>query len=222
MNVSEAVASRRAVRAFLDRPVRLEVLERVMEKARWTPSGCNFQPWEATILTGEPLRELQTKILAAQPQQPAEYSYSDPEIIPKSMARFQGLRAGMYGPLGIRRGDPDARDIFRRRNAVSYDAPVLLVCYMDRRNSAAQWSDTGMWLQTVMLLLREEGLDSCGQEFMSLHARLIKDHIGVADETHILFCGVAIGYRDPEATINHFARERKGLDETVRYVGFEQ
>jgi len=59
MTVSDAVLSRRSIRVFKDTPVPLDVLRRVMDTARWAPSGCNFQPWEATIVTGEPLKELQ-------------------------------------------------------------------------------------------------------------------------------------------------------------------
>ena len=53
MNVTEAVTSRRSVREFLDKPVDLETIRRVMDKARWAASGCNFQPWEAAIDTSE-------------------------------------------------------------------------------------------------------------------------------------------------------------------------
>ena len=52
MDISEAVATRRSVRAFLDRPVPFDTVKRVMEQARMAPSGCNFQPWEAVVLTG--------------------------------------------------------------------------------------------------------------------------------------------------------------------------
>ena len=55
MDVFEAVESRRSVRAFLDRPVEEAKLRRVLDAARFAPSGCNYQPWEATVLTGEPL-----------------------------------------------------------------------------------------------------------------------------------------------------------------------
>ena len=61
MNVTDAVLSRRSIRAFSDEPVSLDVLHRVLDKARMAPSGCNFQPWEATVLTGEPLKALQDK-----------------------------------------------------------------------------------------------------------------------------------------------------------------
>jgi nitroreductase len=77
----------------------------------------------------------------------------------------------------------------------------------------------GMWLQTIMLLLREEGLDSCPQEFLSIYGRLIKEHIGVSDETHIFFCGMGIGYR-AETPVNGFARTRVPLERQVRFLGF--
>jgi nitroreductase len=71
-----------------------------------------------------------------------------------------------------------------------------------------------------MLLLREEGLDSCPQEFLALYGRLIKEHIGIDDAEQIFFCGLAIGYREAEAPVNGFERERVPLDEQVRFRGF--
>jgi nitroreductase len=221
MQVSEAVASRRSIRAFLDRPVEVDVIRRVLEKAQMAPSGCNFQPWQATVLAGEPLRRLQDKMLAAQPQEPIEYDFSAPQQSPAHLARLQSLGAAMYAAMNVARGDTDMRNQVSRANLTSFGAPVLLVCYFERFMGPPQWSDVGMWLQTVMLLLREEGLDSCAQEWMSLYARLIKQEIGVANESHILFCGLAIGYRDARAPVNNFERPRVPLDEAVRFLGFE-
>ncbi|MEJ2408101.1 MAG: nitroreductase [Novosphingobium sp.] len=220
MNVAEAVVTRRSIRAFTQEPVSLETLRRVLDRARMAPSGCNFQPWQATVLTGEPLRALQEKMLASDPQDPAEYNWSAPNQSPGHLARLQSLGATMYGALGIGRDDKQGRQDFARSNVTSFGAPALLVCYFERFMEAPQWSDVGMWLQTIMLLLREEGLDSCPQEWMALYARLIKDHIGVSDETHILFCGLSIGYRQADAPVNNFERERIPLDEQVRFLGF--
>lgn len=220
MSVSEAVASRRAVRAFLDRPVALETLRRVMDKARMAPSGCNFQPWEASIVTGEPLKALQAKMQQSPPQDPQEYDWSAPYKSPSHLARLQTLGAAMYQSLGIEREDEESRSAFSAANILSFGAPAVLLCYFPRLMGPPQWSDVGMWLQTVMLLLREEGLDSCPQEFLWQHARLIKDFLGVSDETHIFFCGLAIGYRDPDAPVNQFERSRVPLDEQVRFLGF--
>lgn len=220
-SVTDAVLSRRSVRAFADRPVPLEILRQVMDTARWAPSGCNFQPWEGAILTGEPLRELQEKMKVTPPQDPKEYSWSDPEVLPECLARLHQVGADMYAAMNIERGDKAARGDFMAQNIVSFNAPAVLMVYFPRVMGPPQWSDVGMWLQTIMLLLREAGLDTCPQEFLSLYSKLIKEHLGVSDESHIFFCGIAIGYRDEEDPVNAFDRKREPLDSKVRFLGFE-
>ena len=220
MDVAEAVLSRRSVRAFKDTPVPLDVLRRVLDAARWSPSGCNFQPWEATVVTGEPLKALQAKMAVTPPQNSREYSWDDPEVIPECKARLHGVGKAMYSAMGIGREDEEARNKFMGSNLVSFGAPAVLLCYFDRRMGPPQWSDVGMWLQTIMLLLRGEGLDSCPQEFLSVYAKLIKEFLGVSDETHIFFCGIAIGYREEENPVNNFEREREPVDGNVKFLGF--
>jgi nitroreductase len=220
MTVSEAVASRRTIRQYLDKPVPHDVLRRVMEKAQMSPSGCNFQPWEATILTGEPMRELSAKMLASGPQQPEEYAIIPKDIPGEYMARLGGITAHRMAAEGIGRDDSEKRTASTMRNFEFFGAPAVLLCYLPRVMGPPQWSDVGMWLQTVMLLLREEGLDSCPQESLAMHGRLIKDFLGVSDETHVFFCGLAIGYRDPDAPMNNYQRTREPLDEVVQFKGF--
>ena len=220
MNVTEAVTSRRSIRAFLDKPVDLETITRVMDKARWAASGCNYQPWEASIVTGQPLKDLQAKIVANGPQQ-AEYDWAAPGQEEAYKKRLDGVSAGMFGAMGIARDDGAARMAAMARNATSFDAPAVLFVYFPRLMKEAQWSDTGMWLQTVALLLREEGLDSCYQEYMGLYPNTIRDFLGLDHERYMFFCGMAIGYRDPEAPVNNFERERVPLDQQVKFIGFE-
>lgn len=220
ISVTQAMATRRSVRAFRDTPVPLETLTQVMDKARWTPSGCNFQPWQASILTGAPLAELQSIMRDSAPQDPMEYDWSAPNCSPDHLARLHEVGKSMYAAMNITRDDAQARERFTARNIVSFDAPALLLCYFPRFMGPPQWSDVGMWLQSIMLLLREEGLDSCPQEFLSIYARVIKDFLGVDDATHIFFCGLAIGYRDEADPVNTFERARVPLDQQVRFIGF--
>ncbi len=220
MNVTEAVLSRRSIRSFSDRAVPFEALERVFDKARWSPSGCNFQPWEGTLLTGEPLATLQEKIANSPPQEPEEYVLTPPDLPQEYKDRLSALGAKMYGSMDIARDDTDMRQNVVRQNAYSFGAPVLLLIHIPRMMGLPQWSDVGMWLQTVMLLLREEGLDSCPQEFMMMWGRIIKEHIGIPDEEQVLFCGLAIGYRNDDAPINKFERERVPLERQLRLIGF--
>lgn len=219
MNVTEAVKSRRSVREFLDKPVDLETIRRVMDTARWAASGCNYQPWEATIVTGEPLAELRAK-LSASPMQQAEYDWTAPGQEEAYKSRLDAVSREMFGAMNIARDDTEGRTKAMMRNVTSFDAPAVMFIYFPRLMKEAQWSDTGMWLQTVALLLREEGLDSCYQEFMALYANVIRDFLGLDHDRYMLFCGMAIGYRDPDAPVNNFERERVPLDEQVKFLGF--
>ena len=220
MNVTEAVTTRRSIRNFLDKPVDLATLTRVMDTARWTASGCNYQPWEASIVTGQPLKDLQAKIIANGPGA-AEYDWAAPGTEEAYKKRLDGVSAGMFGAMGIARDDGAGRMAAMARNTTSFDAPAVLFVYFPRLMKEPQWSDVGMWLQTVALLLREEGLDSCFQEFMALYANTIRDFLGLDHERYMLFCGMAIGYRDAEAPLNNFERERVPLDEQVKFIGFD-
>ena len=220
MNVAEAVTSRRSVRAFLDKPVGLETIRRVLDQARMAPSGCNYQPWESITLAGAPLKALQERLLAAQPDDPLEYDFAAPSQLEKYQSRLQTLGAQMYGTMDIARGDTDMRDAFARANLLCFGAPVLLLCHFPKLMKEAQWSDVGMWLQTIMVLLRGEGLDSCPQEYMGIYGRTIKDHLGLSDDT-MLFCGLSIGWRDPDAKVNNFERERVPLDDQAKFLGFD-
>ncbi len=64
MDVYEAVDSRRAVRAFSDKPVSKEILERVLAAATRAPASGNLQPWHVYVVTGEPLAELKRRATA--------------------------------------------------------------------------------------------------------------------------------------------------------------
>jgi nitroreductase len=219
MNVTEAVTTRRSIRSYLDKPVDLATLTRVMDTARWAASGCNYQPWEAAIVTGQPLKDLQAILTTSAPQA-AEYDWTAPGQEPAYTARLHAVSAGMFGAMGIARDDGAGRMAAMMKNTVSFDAPAVMFVYFPRLMKEPQWSDTGMWLQTVALLLREEGLDSCFQEYMALYANVIRDFLGLDHERYMLFCGMAIGYRDPDSPLNNFARERVPLDEQVKFIGF--
>jgi nitroreductase len=219
MLVSQAVATRRSIRSFLDKPVPFETIERILDRARMAPSGCNFQPWEAHVLTGAPLKALQERLMASQPDDPMDYDFSEPGKRDKYGDRLKAVGAAMYTAMAIERSDGKARADFAASNLVSFGAPVLLLCHFPKWMKEAQWSDTGMWLQTIMLLAREEGLDTCPQEYMGMYGRTIKDHLGL-DEDALLFCGIAIGWQDTSDSVNAFPRERVPLAEHVTFQGF--
>jgi nitroreductase len=219
LSVSEAVASRRSIRAFRDTPVDPETLRRVLERAQRAPSGGNVQPWNAVVLTGEPLARLQAAIAEALPQgrsaRSAEYDIYPPALEERRVE----VGEAMYAALGIARDDKRGRLDQFANNFRAFGAPVLMLVHTPRYMGSPQWSDIGMWLQTVMLLLREEGLDSCPQESWAMYTRQIRECVSIPDD-HIFFCGMAIGHRDPDAAVNRFAVPRAPLSQVVRFEGF--
>ena len=223
MNVTQAVTSRRSVRAFLDQPVDPVVLRRVLETAQNAPSGGNTQPWNATVLTGGPLAKLLSTVAEVLPQGSAahrpEYAIYPPGLDGAYEQRRRGIGEAMYAALEIPRDNKMARLMWFAKNFRAFDAPVLMLIHTPKYMGPPQWSDIGMWLQTLMLLLREAGLDSCGQEAWAIYSAQIRQCVDIPED-HIFFCGLAIGHRDPDAAVNNFPVPRAALDEAVRWEGF--
>jgi nitroreductase len=223
MNVTEAVATRRTVRAFLDRPVDHAVLRRVLEKAQQAPSGGNTQPWNAKVITGAPLGRLLARVAEVLPEGQArhkpEYAIYPPELDGAYEARRRAVGEAMYAALEIPKDNKMARLMWFARNFRAFDAPVLMLIHTPRYMGRPQWSDIGMWLQTVCLLLREEGLDSCPQEAWAIYQEQIREVVDLPED-HIFFCGMGVGWRDPDASVNQFPVPRANIDEAITWEGF--
>ncbi len=222
LTVSEAVDSRRSVRAFLGRPVDMAELNDILALAARAPSGGNLQPWRVVVISGEPLQQLcqiMHRRIADNPARdtPQYQVYPDDLAEPYRTQRFR-IGEAMYATLGIPREDKAARLRWFRRNYAFFGAPVGLFLYVDRHMGIAQWTDLGIYLQTIMLLLRARGLDSCPQEaWASYH-----DEVGrflEVDPDWVLYSGLAIGYADQQAPVNTFRSERMALDEFARFIG---
>lgn len=219
MSVDAAVAGRRSIRAFVDRPVDAALLRDILARAQMAPSGYNFQPWEGVLVGGAALTDLSRQMQASVPQEPEEYRLVPPALPQLYADRRDAISAERYDSLGLAREDKTGRAAFHARNYAFFGAPVALFTFVPRVMGPPQWSDVGMWLQTIMLLLHGAGLGSCPQESLYVHGRLIKRALGVDDATHLFFCGLAIGWPDPDAPVNHYRRPRADPASVVRVVG---
>jgi len=219
VDVYDAVRTRHSVRAFSDRAVPREVLERVLAAAAWSPSGSNLQPWHTFVVTGEPLSRLKKlaveRVVAGKPWDEPEYTMYPPELASAYRERRHAFAEQRYGALGIARGDLEARQRAAIANWDCFGAPAALFCFVDREMGRPQWSDLGMYLQTVMLLLRAEGLHSCPQMAWAKVRTTVTD-IVQPPERLILFCGMSIGYQD--AAVEAARTGRASLTETVTFI----
>ena len=219
MDVYEAVTSRRAVRGFTDQPVSRELLQRVLSAAAWSPSGSNIQPWNVYVLTGALLTELKTRaverVAHGDAWDPRQYEMYPPALKSPYGERRSTFGKERYSALGIAREDWEARQRAAIANWDCFGAPAALFVYIDRDMGVAQWADVGMYLQSVMLLLRAEGLHSCPQMAWSQVRETVADVVSPPDGL-ILFCGLSIGYED--TTVSLPRTGRAPLSETIAFV----
>lgn len=220
--VTQAVRTRLSVRAFLPEPVPSALIRELLTQAARAPSGGNVQPWHIDVLAGDALAAFRARMRerlqpSAEPEAPA-YDIYPPALPDPWRARRFAIGEAMYAQLGIPRADKPARLRWFANNFDFFGAPMALMCSVDRRMGPPQWSDLGMFLQTLMLLLREQGLDSCAQECWALYPDTVADFLQWPAD-RVIFCGMAIGRRDPDHPVNAVQSERAPLDEWARFHG---
>jgi nitroreductase len=196
----------------------------ILAGAARAPSGGNLQAWRVDALAGERLAALKALLVPRLGELPtgegSEYQvYPSPLNEPYRTRRF-AVGEQLYRSLGVAREDRPARLRQYAANFRFYDAPVGLFVSIDRSMGAPQWSDLGGFLQTVMLLARAYGLDTCAQEAWTHWYRTIPPFLSFPAD-HILFCGVALGYADTDAPINGWRAPRESVDDFAVFSGFE-
>jgi nitroreductase len=217
MDVTQAVLSRSSVRSFLDNPVPDDLLKNLLEKSSRAASGGNLQPWKIFVLNNSAMKNfLQFQQNWIEPEIPAYDIYPAKLKEPYRTSRYE-LGEQMYKLLGIGREDKDARIQQVMENFKFFGAPCAFFCFVDRQMGPPQWSDLGMFLQTFMLLAREVGLDTCAQEAWSIKHDSVSKYVK-ADKNEILFCGMAIGYKDNKAPINSLKSERRPLNDWAKFI----
>lgn len=224
MSAVEAVRSRRSIRAFTDRPVARETVERILTLAARAPSGSNIQPWKVYAVAGAAREALSEEILAAHadpagPSDPPEYRYYPAVWREPYLARRRKVGWALYGSLGIARGDKAGMSRQHGRNYDFFGAPVGLFFTLDRDMEKGSWLDLGMFMQNVMTVARGFGLDTCPQQAFCNHHRVVRRHLGIPD-TEILVSGMALGHADPAAPENRFDTDREPVGAFTRFSGF--
>lgn len=218
MDVTEAVGKRVSIRAFKPDPVPGALVRELLELAHRAPSGGNLQPWRVYALAGAALEDLKTRVRARGPEK-AEYDVYPPNLWdPFRTRRFQNGE-DLYKTIGIPREDRPARFAQLAKNGQFFGAPVGLFFCLDRKLGPPQWSDVGMYMQTLMLLATERGLATCAQEYWAAHPKLLAEMLNLPDD-HMVFSGMALGYADEAHPINTLRSSREPFENFAEMRGF--
>jgi nitroreductase len=221
MDVHDALRNRRTVRAFLDRPVPRETLERILDDALHTPSWANTQPWEVHVAAGEVLEQIrrtyEARTMAKAPAQP---DLPFPGGWPAGCReRTKELTQGRALTRNTTTSDATFHHQFLMANRRFFGAPCVVYLCMAR--ILTQWSafDLGAMCQSITLAAQDRGVESAIAINTVCYPDVLRAELGIPDDLLIVI-GIAMGYADPSDPEYSFRSARRALAEVVRFKGF--
>lgn len=220
-HVDDAITSRHSVRAFLDTPVATQTIKDILTVASRAPSGTNTQPWKVYVVTGKKRAEMIDRVCTAQielfqkPELAEQYqetfAYYPETWISPFIDRRRENGWGLYGLLGIQKGEKEKMAAQQLRNYQLFDAPVALCFTVNKAMGIGSKMDISMMIQNVMVAAKARGLDTCPQAAWNHFHPIVLDVLN-APEDEELVCTVALGYADPDHIVNSFITPREPVE----------
>lgn len=224
MNFDQLIRERKSIRGYKSDPVPRDIIDEIIETAKWAPSSMNTQPWYVHVLTGEPLNKIRegntNNMLAGVPPKrdfPMKEAYEGDH-----RQRQIDVAIQLFTEMEIARDDKAKRQDWVMRGFRQFDAPVSVVLTYDKYLEPAAISqfDLGALSHAIVLAAWERGLGCVinGQGIMQ--SSVVREHAGIPDDQNIMIC-IAMGYPDYEFPANRVKSVREVNDKFVRYVGFD-
>jgi hypothetical protein len=218
LSTLDAIRQRRSVRGFLPQPVPEPTLRAVFELAQRAPSNCNTQPWQVHVVQGDSALRLSQRLSSAalDPAQHAPDFPYDGRYEGEYRERQGDAAARLFGASAIARDDRAGRMRSFLRNYEFFGAPQAAFIFLPAAFGLREAADCGIYAQTLMLALTAHGLASCPQTALSLHAPLVREHLGLGPELKLLM-GLSFGFEDPADPANACRIERAALPRAVTF-----
>lgn len=221
MKVTELLNKRQAVRAYLQKPVDKQLIRQIFSEAQQSASNCNTQPWHVSIISGDVKTALAASLVAEVSSgktpspvfQPGDHGLSD-----SYKERQIACAVALYKVMGVERGDKPARMQLMLKNWQFFGAPHVAIFSMPKLMKEVNAVDVGIYLQSIMLLMVENGLACCPQGALAFYPDPILDVAQIPEENGILF-GLSFGYADESAEINKTTTTRANFDDIGVMVG---
>lgn len=218
MSVEKLLKNRVSIRAFINKPIPEDTLNKVFANAQLSPSNCNVQPWQICVVSGESQETLKAQFM--QTLMSGGKPNPDFNWLPKyeglHRERQFGSANALYSSIGVTREDEKARQMAMVRNWQFFDAPYAVFFTMDKYLDIMGAVDLGIYAQTLSLLLSEQGIGSCMQGALGQFPDPVRKILNLPDERGILF-GMSFGYADENAAINETKTDRATLDSAVAF-----
>jgi len=222
--VEWAIVSRRSVRAFVPKPVARDVVESILDVARFAATGVNMQPWKVHVLTGDAKAGVCEAIRRVRTDPELDASFSDEwPYYPREwrspyVERRREVGWELYRLIGIDKSDRGTMHAQHGRNFDFFDAPVGLFFTLDRVMQQGSLIDYGMFLQCIMVAARAHGLGTCPQAAFMKYHRLIAQELAL-DPDEMFLCGMSLGFPDPDRIENSLVTGRAEVSSFATFHG---
>ena len=223
MSYDEVVMGRRSIRGFKPDPVPLELIKEILTMAMRSPSSMNTQPWNFTVVTGEPLNLIRAgnteRNMAGIPHSREFRIGTAFEGVHRE--RQIGVAKQLFSAMGIARDDAPARMDWVLRGFRQFDAPVCVIITYDKTLSGSDDTpfDCGAVSTALVNAAWSRGLGAVINSQGIMQSPVVREHAGIADD-QVIMKAIAIGWPEESFPANAVVSERKSVEEAARFVGF--
>lgn len=219
MDALECIKTRMSIRKFKPEPVPADILTKVIDTAKWSPSYKNSQPWEVVIVSGRKKEEL-TELLITLLEKNSPPSPDLPEPVswpPVIGARISALIKKRSELTGKDLNAPEVKKKAKIANFRFYGAPHGIFLFQDA--SLPEWSlfDIGLFAQSLMLAAHAYGLGTVPQAFLTDFARETKEFLGIPESKRLVL-SISTGYPDLVSEANRHRTDRVETGSVVRML----
>jgi len=224
MSYDEVVLGRRSIRGFKPDPVPLALIKEILTMAMRSPSSMNTQPWNFTVVTGEPLNSIRAgnteRNMAGIPHSREFRTGTAFEGVHRE--RQIGVAKQLFSAMGIARDDAPARMDWVLRGFRQFDAPVCVIITYDKILSGSDDTpfDCGAVSTALVNAAWSRGLGAVINSQGIMQSPVVREHAGIAED-QVIMKAIAIGWPEESFPANAVVSERKSVDEAARFVGFE-
>lgn len=214
MNTIDAITSRHATRGYQEKPVERELIEKILDAARFAPSGVNTQPWRVAVVLEQTRQQLSEQLIQAKENNlrpNPDYEYYPAQWNEPYRSRRKTCGLALYSALKIQREDREKQKQAWYDNYRFFNAPVGLLFFIDKQLGQGSWIDMGMFLQNIMLAATHYGLSTCPQASLADYPDIVRNLLNIEDN-YAVVCGMSLGYEDQTHPANGFRLEREPVD----------
>ena len=214
MDILEAIKQRRSTRAFLDKPVERQTLEKLLSLATQAPSAINMQPWELIVVSGEERQRLSRLLVKRMRERNISCGPGATKTLPEVFVERQRELLQCILPT-LDEGTP-FNDFINEGSCNFYGAPTAIILTVDEAFSSARFTDIGIAVGYLVLAAHGMGLGTCPIGLITAFEDDIREYLNLPEERKVVV-GVAVGYRDEASRINRSRSARAPLEQVVRW-----